>query len=764
MQQRTSQTAKLIGPCGVALAVILFAATDDASAQKRPRQSRAMQSWAGEKGLDVGETIKISYPDKVDLAAFVDYVSQTLKIKIIYDDQLNGRSVVFRPTEVAISRTHLLDLLRSMLRMNDLALVPGDIEGWLRIVPTDDMQRHVQDIRAGRLTPSADSGQVVSQIVEIHSENMQNVLKHVRSFLSSSKASIIEMPDRHLVIITDYESAVARAIDIIELLDVVPVPVEVTAVPIQHQDASAVAERVQQVLTDKAKLGGLKEPPVAIRANLTDAEILLIGPAEAVAEVTGLIERFDVPTEERRPTLVYAPRHISADRLQLLIENVLVEEPTGESTLKLFLDADTNRLYVTAAPKMHTRIGRLMEAEDIAGVETSRPLRFYHPRNRLARDLVGILSQLLPSISESGPQDADPQVTEPAHVDSQRVPANSQGPSSVSAAPEEAASANPVEPGSVPRRIEGEDFVLSHDEHTNAIIAIGPNEFHVRLQTLMDELDRRQQQVMIEMTLIAVTFNDSLSMAVELANEELMGSYESIVFSSFGLSGIDAETGVRSFQPGGGFNGVLLGPHETPLLVRAIAAHGNSRIMATPKILLSDGTSATIGSVEEAPFTSINASDTVATTSFAGFESAGTTMTVTPHIAQGDHITLDYSLSFSNFTGSGSVGVPPPRTTNSFSGTIEVPDAYTVIVGGLVTEAESDSVTEVPLLGRIPVIGALFQSSDRLRTKTKVYAFIRPTVLRDDAFADLKLISRREMDRAALQARDYPESEYLWMR
>jgi general secretion pathway protein D len=154
----------------------------------------------------------------------------------------------------------------------------------------------------------------------------------------------------------------------------------------------------------------------------------------------------------------------------------------------------------------------------------------------------------------------------------------------------------------------------------------------------------------------------------------------------------------------------------------------------------------------------------VATTSFAGFESAGTTLTVTPQLAQGNHLSLDYSFTFSNFTGSGSVGVPPPRTTNSFNGTVEVPDGHTVIVGGLVTENEADSVTEVPLLGRIPVVGALFQSSARARTKSRIYAFIKPTILRDDQFADLKMISAQERDRASVADRDFPENEYLWMR
>lgn len=314
------------------------------------------------------------------------------------------------------------------------------------------------------------------------------------------------------------------------------------------------------------------------------------------------------------------------------------------------------------------------------------------------------------------------------------------------------------------RRLEGDDFTLIVDEHTNAIIATGPVEFHNTLRRLLNALDRRQAQVLIEMTLVAVTFNDSLSLAIELANSEEHADRAWLLFSSFGLSNIDLESGMRAFNPGGGINAVISGPDETPFLLRAISAHGNSRIITTPKIVVSNNTTATIGSVEEAPFTSINASDTVATTSFAGFESAGTTLTVTPHVAQGDHLSLDYSFNFSNFTGGGSVGVPPPRTTNIFNGTLEVPDGHTIIVGGLVRENEADSVTEVPLLGRVPIIGALFQSSDRARTKSRIFAFIRPTILRDDQFADLKLLSVTERDRAELADEDYPESRYLWMR
>lgn len=506
---------------------------------------------------------------------------------------------------------------------------------------------------------------------------------------------------------------------------------------------------------------------VFIRPDIGEDRLILIGSAPHISLVQELIERFDVAPEHVPTTVAYAPQHISVSRLQNLVENVLIPIRADEGETKLLADEDRNRLYATAPQSVHERIAALLADEDVPLEESARPMRIYRPKNRSASDLISILSEVLPNVSVSvsevgtrsdvasdkaAPPGPNRPPSEPGVVQEPPIP------------PAVDKVAQNVTPATQVKRIEGSDFLLAYDEHTNSLIATGSREFHDRLSALMLELDKRQAQVLIELTLVAITFNDSLSVAVELANEEKALDRQSLVFSAFGLSDIDLMTGMRSLNPGGALNAIILGPYETPFVFRAIAAHGNSRVVATPRILVANNTSATISSVEEAPFTSINASDTVATTSFAGFESAGTTLTVTPSVMEGDHLSLDYSFSFSNFTGQGSVGVPPPRTTNSFSGKIEIPDAGTAIIGGLVTENDSDSVTEVPILGRIPILGVAFQSSDRIRTKSRVYAFIKPTILRDDAFEDLKLITMADIEKAELANRDFPTDEPLLMR
>src|SRR5262245_40891716 len=103
-----------------------------------------------------------------------------------------------------------------------------------------------------------------------------------------------------------------------------------------------------------------------------------------------------------------------------------------------------------------------------------------------------------------------------------------------------------------------------------------------------------------------------------------------------------------------------------------------------PKMPVNDNQQANLDTVAPQPFASTSASDTVATTSFGGFENAGTTISVKPQIAKGDHLILEYAVSLSAFVGESSdAGIPPPRQQNNLRSVVTLPDGYTVVVGGI---------------------------------------------------------------------------------
>ncbi|GAG00230.1 unnamed protein product, partial [marine sediment metagenome] len=248
------------------------------------------------------------------------------------------------------------------------------------------------------------------------------------------------------------------------------------------------------------------------------------------------------------------------------------------------------------------------------------------------------------------------------------------------------------------------DATVTADTNTNTLIVIAPPEVQRIYEHLIRELDKRRPQVMIEVTLVTLDTSDNFSLGVELSGSGGIGSTDYLVFSSFGLSKPDKTTAELELIPGAGFNGVLISPGTAQVVLRTLASNGRSKVVSSPKVLVNDNATATLASISEAPFTSINASDTVSTTSFAGYASAGTTVTVTPHISEGQHVQLEYSITVNSFTGEGAAGIPPPRQTNEINSKVTIPDGYAVVVGGLTRKDFSSTVSSIPLLGEIPIL------------------------------------------------------------
>ncbi|MEN0021475.1 MAG: lycopene cyclase family protein [Planctomycetota bacterium] len=91
-----------------------------------------------------------------------------------------------------------------------------------------------------------------------------------------------------------------------------------------------------------------------------------------------------------------------------------------------------------------------------------------------------------------------------------------------------------------------------------------------------------------------------------------------------------------------------------------------------------------------------------------------------------------------------------------------LPNGHTVVTGGLESSNDSESSNRVPLLGDIPILGQLFRSDQESTSETTLLVFIRPTILRDDRFADLRYLSEQDVEAAGLPP-DVPQSEPVLM-
>jgi type II secretory pathway component GspD/PulD (secretin) len=188
------------------------------------------------------------------------------------------------------------------------------------------------------------------------------------------------------------------------------------------------------------------------------------------------------------------------------------------------------------------------------------------------------------------------------------------------------------------------------DRANNALIILATPAEHARLGALIERLDIRQPQVMLELVLVSLSQDQSMDLGIEI--DRLIDGPDDTRGRISSLFGLGANAANQAIGLGGaGLTGVVLSPGEFSIVVRALEAINDGRSLSSPRVLVENNSPATIDAVVEAPFVSTNASNTVATTSFGGTQEAGTQVTVTPHIAQGGHVRLEYAVSLSSFVG-----------------------------------------------------------------------------------------------------------------
>jgi general secretion pathway protein D len=301
---------------------------------------------------------------------------------------------------------------------------------------------------------------------------------------------------------------------------------------------------------------------------------------------------------------------------------------------------------------------------------------------------------------------------------------------------------------------------VSVDIHTNTVIVVASPEVQRVYAALIEHLDQRRPQVLIEAKIVIIDTSDDYTLGVEVSGGDRSGTDRLFAFNSYGLSDVDPVTGSLQILPGIGFNGTLVDPSTADVVVRAIANHRRARILSTPRVLVNDNAEGQLTSVLEVPFTSVNASQTVATTSFAGFAEAGTTITATPTISDDNYLQLEYTVTLNSFSGGGSEGVPPPRQTNEVRSRVTVPDGYTVIVGGLVSKNGSFEVNSIPWVENIPILRNLASLRTQSDSETSLFVFLKPVILREDKFKDLKFYSEIDLKKSELHS-NFPVSRPL---
>jgi general secretion pathway protein D len=225
---------------------------------------------------------------------------------------------------------------------------------------------------------------------------------------------------------------------------------------------------------------------------------------------------------------------------------------------------------------------------------------------------------------------------------------------------------------------------------------------------LVKEINVPQHQVMIEIRVEEIS--SGLSREIGIDNLE---NFSTIEFEKDADGDID------------GIN------YSWPELFRLLDENNDSVTLANPRLMTLNGEEATMSILDEEPYQVKEINDDGTSSITYEYAEAGVTMTFTPWITENDEVELSISPEVSDFTRiNTNTLVPPATSTRSITTKLRLKDGEMFAVGGLIQTEDKGTVTKIPLLSDIPIVGELFKSRLNETGRTEIIIFVRPKILK----------------------------------
>jgi general secretion pathway protein D len=498
-------------------------------------------------------------------------------------------------------------------------------------------------------------------------------------------------------------------------------------------------------------------PQTAQLSAVTGANILIVSDrASNVNRIMRVIDRID---QVGNPDYDVLPlRSASAADTAKVLNSLLAQ--TGESggTVKIVADERSNSILLSGDETTRLRVKTLVAHLDTpinAGSETQvRYLRFSD-----AEDLATRLKEQM-SGNNGGSSSSSGLGSNVRNTPYQPTP-NAQG----NTGPIPAANAgNNAPSGPATLSLAGGTATIWADKATNALVITAAGPSMRALNLVIDKLDIRRPQVYVEAIIAEVTVDKTSDLGVNWAIDgtnssvgvggfvspiagssivDLANAALGATATSTSVTGSTTTTGVStSGLSNATLNGTTFGVGRLQAagvnfaaIVRALQSDSRTNILGTPSVVTRDNQEAKMEVAQEIPFLTGQYSTTNGTGSaFQTIqrEDVGTILTVTPTINEGDTVLLKLQVESSSLAASSSGAVDLITNKNSITTSVLVRDGSTLVLGGLIQDSVTNTESQVPLLGSIPIIGELFRVRNTEKTKTNFLIFLQPHILRDD--------------------------------
>jgi general secretion pathway protein D len=289
------------------------------------------------------------------------------------------------------------------------------------------------------------------------------------------------------------------------------------------------------------------------------------------------------------------------------------------------------------------------------------------------------------------------------------------------------------------------DISIQADKNSNALIITAPYDLFNSLKGIVEKLDIRRAQVLVEAVIAEVSLNTARELGVEWVIDGTPGTNSAVGFINFGslegmigaISAIDQ--GNTPSLPSG--TSVGFGREGSSVnfaaFLRALNSDSATNVLSTPSILTLDNAEAEIVVGENVPFISgeytSTATSTVNPFRTINREDVGLSLKVTPQINEGNAVQLEIEQEITSVIPGAEGATDLTTSKRRIKTTVLVEDQEIVVLGGLIDDSLQETQSKVPLLGDIPLLGSLFRYNKASKIKRNLMVFIKPVIIRDDA-------------------------------
>jgi general secretion pathway protein D len=438
--------------------------------------------------------------------------------------------------------------------------------------------------------------------------------------------------------------------------------------------------------------------------------LLVVDSALNIQKILDILKVIDTEKKRDAAEIIYL-QNAGADNVAKIIQDWLgskSQKTAGQQAQSSFgtsvvADSRLNAIFVFAGDKDKEEIKKFVSLIDVAPPVSSNKVNVYSLENADATEVAKVLDGVVKGSAAAQGQ---------------------QGQQGQGGAPQQ----SPFDAGKI---------TITPDKATNSLIIMASPTDYQNLVQVIQKLDKRRRQVFVEAIIAEVSLNRLHELGVQWGvlggasdgkNASVVGQYDpNSVFTTL----FTALTSLKT--TGISIPDITGTPANFGVLLQALETNGITNILSTPTILTSDNKEAEIFVGENVPFlTQSNVITGGISQQSVERKDTGITLKITPQINEGQYVKLDIYQEISAVKDATSKGAATDiiTTKRSAKTAVVVKDQETVVIGGLIQDQDEESISKIPLLGDLPLLGWLFKSKGTTRKKTNLMIFLTPRVIK----------------------------------